>query len=692
MKLLFFWVLVAVHAYGQGTDSLIHSPKLLVLIDSVAGTAKNNLDTVSILKACEKTNSDSIGLQQGLNDYSIRLNALESKLRLQIDSLSQFSIRDSLTFLHIRYLKSTLDSINNLSRLNRVAQSLQRVETLERKVSGKIDSVKSKINQKLSLFSRGEGNVPDVNKLDGTSLNGSLNIDSNLTALDGDVPAMEDPLENINAPEIGVNGIPGDLPNLPNTGAASNSVNLFTGDVALPLNLVSLPGANGLDVNVSIAYNSNVQNIVDTWNLEAPTGILGLGWSMDIPKIVADHKQTGAREDDTYYLLEGGSSNRLVRTASGTDASGPYYVYETQNYQFWKIKYYYDISEITGSSSYGDGPNKWVITKEDGTTYIYGDKDSGRNTLQYTVRWQNWIGNSAQIDGQSQLVHAWNLSEIINTWSNRITFEYDNVEQFVGSTSGQKQTEASYLKKIADTNGKKISFFYNEKDPQFYLEPHIERPEPDAYQEFYERRYLDHIDVSQEAGLELFSIHFAYRSVNGGTATAKMVLASIAQRSPTGNYLPPLQFEYFTSGSTVGFLKRITYPTGGTVSYEYTQGTIAHSDRQFTASAPAGYAEPKVWIAEDYVVVTWRELSAGNHATADRQVKLYVYQWVGEWKEQFLQTITGVALSGAQSAYYDYKDFQVVIQKDFFAVLSRASTSDFYHLFIKYKDAANRGQ
>ena len=176
------------------------------------------------------------------------------------------------------------------------------------------------------------------------------------------------------------------------TGAASNSVNLFTGDVALPLNLVSLPGQNGLDVNVSISYSSNVRHIVDTWNLEAPAGILGLGWSMDIPRIVADHKLTGTREDDTYYLLEGGSSNRLVRTVSGSDAGGSYYVYETKNYQFWRIKYYYDISEVFGSTSYGDGPNKWEITKEDGTKYIYGDKNSGRNTLQYTVRWKNWIG------------------------------------------------------------------------------------------------------------------------------------------------------------------------------------------------------------------------------------------------------------------------------------------------------------
>src|SRR5690606_2831032 len=120
----------------------------------------------------------------------------------------------------------------------------------------------------------------------------------------------------------------------------------------------------------------------------------------------------------------------LVRTVSGSDAGGSYYVYETKNYQFWRIKYYYDISEINGSTSYGNGPNKWEITKEDGTKYIYGDKNSGRNTLQYTVRWKNWIGSSAQLDGQSQLVHAWNLSEIVSLWNNRITFEYDNVEQF----------------------------------------------------------------------------------------------------------------------------------------------------------------------------------------------------------------------------------------------------------------------
>lgn len=468
-------------------------------------------------------------------------------------------------------------------------------------------------------------------------------------------------------------------------GAASSSVNLFTGDVALPLNLVSMPSGNGLDVNVTIAYTSNVQHIVDVWNREAPAGILGLGWSMDVPKIVADHKQTGARADDEYYLMEGGISLRLIRTKSGSDAGGSFFLYETKNYKFWKIKYYYDLFEVTGSLP-GYGLNKWEITKEDGNKYIYGDKNSGRNTLQYTVSWENWIGNSAETTGQNILTHAWNLSEIVNIRSQKITFEYENVEQFVGSSAGMKQTEASYLKSITDLYGRKVNFFYNEKDAQFFQEPHTERAEPDAYQEFYERKYLDHIDVLQETGIKKLSVHFGYSAINAGTSTAKMLLTSITEKNGAGSSLPPTQFEYYTSGDTKGFLKKITYPTKGTMTYQYTTQSIGHSDRTFTAVAPAatvsspnGFAEPKAWIGENYVVVAWRALGAGgSHENGDREVRLYVYEWTGEWKEQFLQTISGVSLDGGQEAVNDYKEFQVVTEKDFFAVMKRAVGNTFH--------------
>lgn len=476
------------------------------------------------------------------------------------------------------------------------------------------------------------------------------------------------------------------------SGVASNSVNLFTGDVALPLSLVSLSGHNGLDVNVSISYNSNVKDKVGTWNLNAPTGILGLGWSMDIPRIVADHKQTGTRMDDTYYLIEGGTSNRLIRTTSGTDEGGSYYVYETKNFHFWKIKYYYDISEMYGSTSYGDGPNKWEIIKEDGTRYVYGDKNSGRNTLQYTVRWGNWIGNSAQTQGQSQLVHAWNLSEIVNLWGQKILFEYNNIEQFVGTSSGEKHTEASYLKKITGTDGKSVVFVYGDKHSSFYMEPHVEKAEPDAYQEVYERKYLDYIEVLNEDGHHLFNIDFNYRALDGGTPMAKMLLASIIHQGADGTTLPAIRFDYYQTGDTKGFLEKIMYPTGGSISYSYTETEIPRSNRKFTALAPSGYAEPQLYFGADYVVVAWRELgTGGTHETTGKDVKLYVYQWVGEWKEQFLETIENVKLNHEGDHKY-YVDFKVVTEDRFFAVLSRASSSsDSYHLYIRFKDEGTRG-
>jgi hypothetical protein len=509
--------------------------------------------------------------------------------------------------------------------------------------------------------------------------------------------AQEDPKA---APAIKTFALQNDV-----VGVASNSVNLFTGDVALPLTLISLPGRNGLNVNVSVSYNSNVQNVVGVWNMEAPTGILGLGWMMDVPKIVADHKQTGTREDDDYYLVEGGVTNRLVRTTSGSDASGSFYAYEAKTYQFWKIKFYYDIAELYNSTSYGSGPNKWEITKEDGTKLVYGDKNSGRGTVQWAVRWANWIGNSSQTAGQGQLAVAWNLAEIANVWGDKVTFEYLNQERAVGA-GGKLHTEASYLKQITDMFGRKVVFNYQDKATfgsgnQFYAEPHTEQAEPDAYQENYERNYLDYVDVLREDGSKFLTVQFGYGVLDGGTNAAKMLLTSLVQKNAAGQALPGMQFSYNTAGTIKGFLRTVTYPTAGTITYDYkTSGNaIGHSERRLVVNAPPadatnpnGYGEPRVWQGEDYAVVAWRALGAsGTHDGNPRDVKLFVYQWVGKWKEQFLQTIGNVSLFDYNATFKEYKDFQVVLQKRFFAVLS-PGVNGYYHLFIRYKDEANRGQ
>lgn len=483
-------------------------------------------------------------------------------------------------------------------------------------------------------------------------------------------------------------------------GLAANSVNLFTGDLALPLNLVSLTGRNGLDVNVSLSYSTaGVRNTVNTWNLEAPAGALGLGWSLNAPKIIVNHKQTTARDDDEYYLLEGGSSVRLVRTTSGYESNRPayvpvsnignYYVYEARSLQPWRIRFYYKEGQPAEGGT-------WEITREDGTKYIYGNDESLANTVQWTVRWQNWIGNSSQPTSQ-RMSHAWNLWKIINTWGDQVTFEYEFQERFVGAST-YKQTEASYLKRITDPLGRKVEFTYADKLAQFYQEPHTEQAENDqsgdAYQEFYEKKYLDYLSVINEKGSVQLTVDFSYdATVSNGTGTDKMLLTSIVQKNKDGLALPGMGFEYYTDPNIKGYLKKITLPTKGTITYAYktTGNEIGHSSHSIQMLAPGkpqqtnNYAEPKVWIGEDYVVVAWRELNGDDsHNRGHKKVKLYLYQWTGEWKEQFLGDISNVELEtdlnmGANGILYrsNYKEFQVVLQKNFFAVLSRTSTTAF---------------
>ena len=455
-------------------------------------------------------------------------------------------------------------------------------------------------------------------------------------------------------------------------GGASNSVNLFSGDVALPISLLTLPGRNGLDVQLGISYSSQVQQTVNKWNLEAPTGILGLGWGMDLPKIVCDHKQTGTRIDDEYYLVEGGISNKMVRTISGSDAQGNYYVYETLNYQFWRIRYYYDPVEY---GSGGSGANKWEIVKEDGTKVIYGDQWSNRKTVQWMVKWGNWIGSSAQTQGQSRMAFVWNLSEVINLWGEKVTYEYIQEEQFVGSVIGVKHTEASYISKITNPQGQSIVFGYKDKQHPYYLEPHIEKPEPDAYQEFYEKKYLDFVEVKNQSNAKILEVAFKYGNINSGTTSAKMLLTGIIQKNASGTALPSLSFQYSNSGNFKGMLEKVIYPGGGSVTYTYGTQTIARSNRELSVQAPSGYAEPKVWVADDYTVVAWRQLGSGGvHTDAARNVKIFVYQWVGEWKGQELATLGNVILTGDNNTK-DYKDFYVVTQPDFFGIMSRATSS-----------------
>lgn len=97
-------------------------------------------------------------------------------------------------------------------------------------------------------------------------------------------------------------------------GAMASSVNLFRGDVNLSRTLFTLPGRapdGVLDVSLTIQYQSNVFRQAATWNADAPTGILGLGWDMPLTWIEAADDGSPAAAARRYVLYDNGSPSAM---------------------------------------------------------------------------------------------------------------------------------------------------------------------------------------------------------------------------------------------------------------------------------------------------------------------------------------------------------------------------------------------
>ncbi|MEM7551408.1 MAG: DUF6443 domain-containing protein, partial [Bacteroidota bacterium] len=463
-------------------------------------------------------------------------------------------------------------------------------------------------------------------------------------------------------------------------GNIQQSVNLFNGQATFPVTLASVPSYGNLSLNVSLLYNSNgVIDQVDIWNNEAPTSSVGLGWSLNTSKIIVDNKQTGTRDDDDYYLVDGGSSNPMIRIG-GTST---YDDFVLQNYQFWTIRFY-------------PSDEKWVIKREDGSTAIYGDKFSGRNTIEHIVKWGNWIGSSAVTANQQNQGVAWNLSSIEDLWGQQIRYAYDLEENRVSNTPGTGlfATEASYLLYIEDDIGQRVDLVYGDKEPAEFVEPHTEKTEPDAYQERYEKRFLDEVIVKNEYGTIIQKVDLV-SNVRTSWTYQKRLLDEIRVLASNNELLSTTKYEYNETGSYKGAIDKIVSNDGSEVAYSYSTYTIPNSNRQLNITAPNGYHEPKAYIGQDYVVVLWRQMqnnNPGGHEDDPRNVKLKLYQWNGKWEEisSVESTLTGVRqyndVRAESFEFYPWTEFHVSLQRDHFSILYKDFSQNSYDLLAFHRN------
>lgn len=420
-------------------------------------------------------------------------------------------------------------------------------------------------------------------------------------------------------------------------GALKNSVNIFRGDVNFPVNLVKLSGRNGLDLSITAFYDSNVRRTVATWNQDAPTGILGLGWSLGYEQIVRVDTSSAAPADRTYYIRSSGASSQLVHTGNAGDGS---WQFQAQAFQFWRIAYY-------------PADERWEVTKEDGSCSVYGGGASGTpgsstgQSVQWGVQWGIWSGPSAATAGQAVSAVAWNLSAVRTPWGDQQTYAYNagvpGTTEAVGP-NGKSYTKAAYLTSITDAVGRTLAFNYRPKVYNAgvqceYQDPHKTQPNtnPDAYQSRYETLFLDTIDVRNPAGARLFSVAFSYTLANYGTSsdpaypfTWKRLLTAVHQINGDGGSEPGMAFTYQPANTpNPGALASVTYPTGGSVAYRYDTLSLSTSrdttiPNPFPASGGTPAATPRVWFGSDYLVVTWYDDAGGR-------LQLSVYTWVGRW-------------------------------------------------------------
>lgn len=458
-------------------------------------------------------------------------------------------------------------------------------------------------------------------------------------------------------------------------GMIQNSVNESTGKVTLSAPLATI-SANSVSYNIGLTYNgqASFSNGQQT-NKYNPTSIVGVGWSMGTPKIVVDNKNTGSRDDDDFYLIDGAINSKLICINRGTTTNGSQWEFQLEKYAPWKIYFYHH-------SGWGDF---WKVIKDDGLTYYFGNSTT-KDGKEFAVRYGNWIGNSVQAGATSEQTIVWNITKIEDQWLNNLIFTYDMVNQIM---SGKDQTEASYLTRVSSSNGSSIQLTYGTKILNEYYEPHKEASEPDAYQERYEKKFLQSVSRYNNTN-QIISVYNLGYTLNGSGLNTKRYLTSLiktAYKNGVSEASPAQTYEYYFSGIFQGGIKKIKFPTGGSTTFNYNNKLLfTNSPNQYANSSlptPSGYQYHSIHVEDNYSLYVYR---SQNKITGDKyRFIFYRVWWNGEkweWNEFIFPHLV------EDPDYLNHggplKDFYAVFEKDFYGfVYDKGSSADLYLYHLK---------
>ncbi len=403
----------------------------------------------------------------------------------------------------------------------------------------------------------------------------------------------------------------------------ARSINLFRGQVVLPLELVSLPGRNGLDVGVCGMYSSAVAQQVGLRNRDAPTSTLGVGWSLAHERIVLGDRLVALAEQQRAFLVDSSGVQALYRV----EQSGARITFQTREYQFWKIELI-DPDDPARS--------RWRVTREDGSIRLFGLGDA----REWGAAWDSWVGPSTA-GGANQFPVAWNLAEISSPEGDRISFAYERDELEIG---GVATTRAARLARIVNVFGRSVEFDYREK--QYFENELPERPPAwatPAYQFSFQTRYLNSITVRERHGEIAFRQLLDYKLLDVGAPPeqarpefTKRYLTSVRQELPGEQPLAAITLSYESNPDAAarGALIGQTFVTGARASYAYSSAPVPHSSTELELDGPPEH-RPCVWHGPSFTVITW-------YAQATGRLELWVCAWSGVWRVWREDTLVNV--------------------------------------------------
>jgi RHS repeat-associated protein len=439
-------------------------------------------------------------------------------------------------------------------------------------------------------------------------------------------------------------------------------VDLPTGQARAMLPIFLRAGRGGLNMALDAVYGSGVLGTAIQWNQSAPTGILGLGWSIPRDRIIALRGSSMLTGDRSIVLILDGAATDLqcIGTASNGTSS-----WAASAYAFLRI-------------SYNPAQELWTVIDEDGLIRQFGGSASGHGTVDWGVAWGGWSGPNAGTSGQIPMVTSWSLASVSNLFGDSVRYSYTQVGAAVGTPSGLQYTQASYLTAITGTDGSSIAMSYSVKTAAEYQDPHTNPAPPNVWQDAFETHYLSSASLCNVDGSTQEKVSFGYATTPlGSGALTKRLLVSVTRSTGAGILKEPsTTFSYwgqaagdgvsastvYADGALYGALKQIRLPAGGTLQYIYQQNTLTFANRS-CAIAPAGgsngWQQPVVYQSDHFTLVTW---------IVKGVVQVQAYCWNGRW-------LTSTVMSVTLPAGVDYGAIQVAAGPDCCAVLAGSSVT-----------------